>query len=57
VQAPEAKHVVIEEFTGVRCPNCPQGHQIISAIKAANPEKVVAVSFHPINSLGRALFI
>lgn len=52
VQAPEAKHVVIEEFTGVRCPNCPQGHQIISAIKAANPEKVVAVSFHPINSLG-----
>ena len=52
VQTPEAKHVVIEEFTGVRCPNCPQGHQIINAIKTANPGKVIAVSFHPINSLG-----
>ena len=52
VATPELKNVVIEEFTGVRCPNCPQGHQIISNIKAANPNRIVAVSLHPINSLG-----
>jgi hypothetical protein len=52
VATPELKNVVIEEFTGVRCPNCPQGHQVIASIKASNPERIVAVSLHPINSLG-----
>lgn len=52
VATPEQKNVVIEEFTGVRCPNCPQGHQIIATIKAANAGRIVAVSLHPINSLG-----
>src|SRR5690348_14133339 len=52
VQTPETKNVLIEEFTGVRCPNCPQGHVIIANIKAANPGRVVSVSLHPQNSLG-----
>ena len=52
VASPETKHVLIEEFTGVRCPNCPQGHQIITGLKNTYPEKVVSVSLHPINSLG-----
>ena len=51
VAAAELKNVVIEEFTGVRCPNCPQGHQIIQAIKAANGERVLSVSLHPLSSL------
>lgn len=53
VATAELKNAVIEEFTGVRCPNCPQGHVIIANIKAANPGRVVAVSLHPINSLGK----
>lgn len=53
VASAELKNVVIEEFTGVRCPNCPQGHVAIAAIKTANPGRVVSVSLHPINSLGR----
>lgn len=52
VATAELKNAVIEEFTGVRCPNCPQGHQTIAAIKAANPGRVISVSLHPINSLG-----
>lgn len=52
VAAPQQKNVVIEEFTGVKCPNCPQGHQIIAGLKTQYPERVVSVSFHPINSLG-----
>ncbi|MCS6934277.1 MAG: Omp28-related outer membrane protein [Chitinophagales bacterium] len=50
--AAEAKNVLIEEFTGVRCPNCPQGHDKITTIKANHPGRVVSVSLHPINSLG-----
>lgn len=52
VATAEPKNVLIEEFTGVRCPNCPQGHVIIANIKSQNPNRVVSVSFHPINSLG-----
>jgi len=52
VATAETKNVVIEEFTGVRCPNCPQGHDIIANIKAANPNRVFSVSLHPQNSLG-----
>ncbi len=53
VATAEAKNVLVEEFTGVRCPNCPQGHVIIANIKAANAGRVISVSLHPINSLGR----
>jgi len=53
VATAETKNVIIEEFTGVRCPNCPQGHVIIANIKATNPGRVIAVSLHPINSLGK----
>lgn len=52
IATPEARVVLIEEFTGVRCPNCPQGHAITASIKAGNPDKVVSISLHPINSLG-----
>lgn len=52
VATAETKNVLIEEFTGVRCPNCPQGHDKINTIKSNNPGKIVSVSLHPINSLG-----
>jgi hypothetical protein len=52
VQTAELHNVLIEEFTGVRCLNCPQGHVIIANIKAANPGRVNSLSLHPINSLG-----
>lgn len=52
VAVAELKNVVIEDFTGVKCTNCPQGHQIIADIKTANPNRIVAVAMHPQNSLG-----
>ncbi len=48
----ELKNVVIEDFTGVKCTNCPQGHQIIEVLKAANPNRIIALAMHPKNSLG-----
>jgi hypothetical protein len=43
---PENKNVVMEEFTGLNCPNCPQGHAIAEAIYTANPDDVVLVNVH-----------
>lgn len=42
------RNVLIQEFTGQRCPNCPEGAAMVSDIIADNPEgSVVAVSLHP----------
>jgi hypothetical protein len=53
VATPEAKNVVIEDFTGVNCPNCPAGHAIIAALETQYPGKIVPVAYHPSNILGR----
>jgi len=53
VAAPESRNVLIEEFTGVNCPNCPAGHALEASIESSYaPGKVVGVALHPINSLG-----
>ena len=43
---PENKNVVLEEFTGIHCGYCPQGHAIAQAIYDAHPEDVVLVAIH-----------
>lgn len=40
------RKVLIEEFTGVRCPNCPQGSAEIENLLAIHGENLVAVSIH-----------
>lgn len=52
VATPEPKNSVIEDFTGVRCPNCPAGHLIIANLQTQYPGRVVGVCLHPQNSLG-----
>ena len=44
--APETRSVLIEEYTGVNCGYCPDGHAIAAAIKDANEGKVVTVNIH-----------
>lgn len=43
---PENKNVVLEEFTGIHCTYCPQGHQIAQGIQNANPNDVVLINIH-----------
>ncbi len=43
---PENKNVVLEEFTGIYCGFCPQGHAIAQAIYDAHPEDVVLIAIH-----------
>ena len=40
------KKVLIEEFTGVRCVNCPEGSEKIETLLAIHGERLVAVSIH-----------
>lgn len=42
----ENRNVVLEEFTGINCQYCPDGHKIANQIKAGNPSNVVLVNVH-----------
>lgn len=47
VEAPQDRIVVIEEFTGVKCPPCPQGHIVLAAIEQKYPNRVAIVGIQP----------
>ncbi len=42
----ENKNVVLEEFTGFHCPNCPDGHRRAQMVKDTHPNDVVLVNIH-----------
>ena len=44
--AGKVRKVLIEEFTGQKCGNCPIGATTIQTIKAANPGKVISIAVH-----------
>lgn len=43
---PENRNVVLEEFTGISCPNCPDGHRRASEFRDDNPGDVILVNIH-----------
>ncbi|TVR79872.1 MAG: hypothetical protein EA412_05400 [Chitinophagaceae bacterium] len=46
VESPQQKNVLIDEFTGVRCVNCPDGHTLINTLQQNNPDRVIALGWH-----------
>jgi hypothetical protein len=44
------KKFVLEEFTGMRCTFCPDGHKIANQIMAANPGNAFAINIHTTSS-------
>ena len=44
--SPENKNIVLEEYTGIYCGFCPQGHKIAQDLHDANPSDVVLVNIH-----------
>ena len=40
------KKVVLEEFTGIHCVYCPQGHSIAQGMKNADPNNVFLINVH-----------
>lgn len=45
-QTTENKNVVLEEFTGIHCTYCPDGHKRAQALHDANPDDVILVNIH-----------
>ena len=43
---PENKNIILEDFTGISCGNCPGGHQIAQQIKDSNPNDVFLINIH-----------
>lgn len=43
---PQNRNVVLEEFTGIYCVHCPDGHSIAQAIQNANPDRVSLINIH-----------
>ncbi|MBU3661716.1 MAG: Omp28-related outer membrane protein [Bacteroidetes bacterium] len=43
---PQLRRIVIEEFTGVRCPNCPKAQAEAKNISNANPGRVSIITIH-----------
>lgn len=44
------KVAILEEFTGVRCSACPNGHLVLEDLLANLPGQAYAVAYHPSNS-------
>lgn len=40
------KNVILEEYTGINCGYCPDGHRIANQIVAANPGRAWAINIH-----------
>lgn len=43
---PQSKNALVEDFTGVRCSNCPKGHHAIEQMRSKYPGRVMAFSIH-----------
>ena len=43
---PENKNVILEEFTGISCGYCPDGHSIAQGIENNHPNDVALINIH-----------
>jgi len=50
VPAADTKNVLFEEFTGVKCANCPQARRLIEGIAKNYPDRVHVIAYHFKNS-------
>ncbi|WP_151894975.1 T9SS type A sorting domain-containing protein [Patiriisocius marinistellae] len=44
--SPENKNVILEEFTGIKCQFCPDGHARANAFKATDPDNIFLINIH-----------
>lgn len=54
VPATDPHHVMIEEFTGQSCSNCPSAHDLLHELAAANPNRVHIAGLY-INGLAQTI--
>ncbi len=44
---PQLHNILLEDITGVKCPNCPNAHVVAKNISDANPGRIVIAALHP----------
>lgn len=42
----QKKNILLEEFTGVKCGNCPDGHVVANTLLCSHPDNVYVVAIH-----------
>jgi hypothetical protein len=55
IPAAETKNILIEDFTGVGCVNCPRAHETLKALKSSYSGRVFSIANHPLNSTLKTL--
>ena len=51
------QNVLIEEYTGVRCQNCPAGAQLLEELKTIHGDQLIILSIRKTNSLWIILLV
>ena len=46
ITKPQNKKVLLEEFTGIHCGNCPDGHAMAKLLQLAKPDEVFIIAVH-----------
>lgn len=41
-----SRRILLEDFTGIQCPNCPQATDIADSLKGDYPNEIIAVAIH-----------
>jgi len=49
VEGKMPRKVLVEEFTGVSCPPCPNGHRKLKQLGDQNPNRIVVIGYHIFN--------
>lgn len=55
-QTQQKKNVLLEEYTGIYCGNCPSGHYLAEQVVQNHPDQVFIVSIHAWSFANPALF-
>jgi hypothetical protein len=55
IPAAETKNILIEDFTGVGCVNCPRAHETLKALKSSYSGRVFSIANHPLNATLKTL--
>lgn len=50
IETAQPRNILIEEFTGASCTNCPAGHDVVNSIISGNPGRIVALAYHTYNA-------
>lgn len=43
---PSNRNVLLEEYTGIQCTWCPDGHRMANELKATNPDRICLINIH-----------